>query len=497
MAPLPPSPSVGAAAAKAATVSAVVLRNGWDGLRRHIQADLASFRQWPALFVSNPILPEHHHQQGSSSSSSHPGGSSRRPAIIIGDDGPGSSSASDDLRRQQRLRDKRELSQISHEAQFLLQQPLGLRLLGAEQAFPFGSDHQIAHVRKLASRFSIGSSGNQGGGSGVVFGVGSGSCIDLARALAMATATSSSSWSSSSSSSSSGPWGPRLVLVPATHVSVMVSGGAAAASASSTTSASFVPCPPLALDSDEATLLPFGEGCRREASSVTVVQLEPSRMVGWTSTSALAASALVLDRILQASDRQRGMGTPVEARDEGEMRGLGELLDRLLRAASASADGPAGSSSDADENPPLLLWDALFDVGRTCLNFSHSSNNHGGSSSSSSSSSSSDDDALPYRPVPLALSASLAPVVSQSVPDLMAHTVPYLLSQVDGSVAAADVSSESRTRIERLLRDVSTHPPLDAPLDEYLSMLQINQSLSHCRDDDALLHQIVTDMVNE
>jgi hypothetical protein len=456
MAPLHPSPIAAAGAA-----TSVVLRNGLDGLRRFIQDDLASFRQWPILFVSNPMLPADHHHD-----SSHQGSSSRRPAL--GDDG--SVSSSEDLhKQQQRLHDKRQLSQISRKAQHLLQQPLGLRLLGVEQAFPFGSDHQIQHVRKLASRYSIGSAGNQG--DGVVLGVGSGSCIDLARAMAAST-------------SQGGDGGPRLVLVPATHVGVMVSGGAA--SAASSTISSSVPCPPLLLDSDEATLLPYDEG-RHETSHLTVVQLDSTHMVGRTSTSALAASSLVLDRILQLS-RMLMNGNHADAQDDDEeMLALGELLDRLLRAASASSDGPAGSSDNADEPPPLLLWDSLFDVGRTCLNFSHNSNPD-----------SSSEALPPYRPVPLALAAALAPVVSQSVPDLMAHTVPYLLSQVvDGSVVAADVSSESRQRIDRLLGDVSTHPPLDAPLDEYLSMLHINQSLSHCRDDDTLLRHIVTDMANE
>jgi hypothetical protein len=484
MAPPHPSPFVGAVAAKAATSR--VVRNGFDGLRRFLQDDLAAFRQWPALFVSNPILPEHHHDQGSSSSSSSSSnhqGSSRRPAVIIGDDGSGSSA--DSVRRQQRLHDKRQLSHVSHNAQYLLQQPLGLRLLGVEQAFPFGSDHQIQHVRKLASRFSIGSSAGNHGAGGVVIGVGSGSCMDLARAMATV------------SSASSGPLGPRLVLVPATHVGVMVSGGAAAASAAAASAAtvtsvsSSVPCPPLLLDSDEATLLPYDEG-RKETSNVTVVQLDSTSMVGCRSTSTLAAASLVLDRILQLSRAQR-------ADDVEAMFALGALLDRLLRAAAASAEesgiGPSdapssngiiSSSNHADENP-MLLWDALFDVGHTCLNLRHS--NHPDSSNHKA--------LPPYRPVPLALAASLAPVVSQSVPDLMACTVPYLLSQMDGSSVAANVSLESRTSIERMLRDVLTHPPLDAPLDEYLSMLHINQSLSHCRDDDALLHHIVTDMVNE
>jgi hypothetical protein len=335
-----------------------------------------------------------------------------------------------------------------------------------------------------------------------VVGVGSGASLDLARALAMSA-------KATGPATTGGGGGPRLILVPATHVAVMVSGGAAAsasaaaASADAASPSESVPCPPLVLDGEEATLLPcFDKGI--EAANLTVVQLDASDMVGCASTSTLAAASLVLDRMVrQLAARRSHQSRSDDDRDddddddEEESRHLRELLDRLLRAAAAAseeeaspssgADGGTASSSAAPQQPPPLLWDSLFDVGLTCLNFTRRN-----------------DGSPPHRPVPLALAASLGAVAPQSIPELMAATVPYLLEQlVDGGGGDGDsgsVSVDSRRRIERLLLEGGPAPaPVDPvpPLDEYLEMLETNRTLTRCRDDDALLRRIIRDMVRD
>jgi hypothetical protein len=125
----------------------------------------------------------------------------------------------------------------------------------------------------------------------------------------------------------------------------------------------------------------------------------------------------------------------------------------------------------------------LFDVGLTCLNFTKSSSG-----------------SPPHRPVPLAVAASLGAVVPQSIPELMAATVPHLLSQLaDGNDSGSVLSSDSRRRIERLLMDVPPAPAqADLPtFDECLEMLRANRTLARCRDDDDLLRRIVRDMVRD
>jgi hypothetical protein len=256
------------------------------------------------------------------------------------------------------------------------------------------------------------------------------------------------------------------------------------------------------LDGDEATLLPYCDNKgNEEAADLTVVQLDASDMVGCPATSTLAAASLVLDRMVRqlAADRNPSHEND-DVEEEEEVRRLGELLDRLLEAGAAAASG-AGSSSrsgegdtalSTDKQPqqqqsPPLLWDSLFDVGLTCLNFTAR-----GSSGSP-----------PHRPVPLAVAASLGAVVPQSIPELMAATVPHLLSQLadDGndSGSGSVVSSDSRRRIERLLRDGPPAPAqADLPaFDECLEMLRANRTLARCRDDDDLLRRIVRDMVRD